>query len=232
LVINIRRAGVDDKSAIAAIKLASWPGETADTIQIANAMSEGTHVTHVAENEVVVVGFVDGFLTMSIDRQRRWEVDLLAVHPDFQRLGIASRLVEATTQVARDAGAVLSRGLVHVENSASQGTFARCGYHLDEKTCGLYVASESENRAVAVPITAHLISVNTFNYRGLWLEGELTPASFAAANAIRTCSGWDVAGALIPLHDENAVNAAVDAGWQQVGHYQWWCLSCSASGQL
>jgi ribosomal protein S18 acetylase RimI-like enzyme len=97
-------------------------GSIADAKRIAVLLTKPERITYVAESQGHVVAFVDAFLTLSAVGVRHWEVDLLAVHPDFQRRGFACQLIDIITSSGQDMGAVLTRALVHVDNQASQAT--------------------------------------------------------------------------------------------------------------
>jgi ribosomal protein S18 acetylase RimI-like enzyme len=224
--IEIRQAAVEDVDAIASVKRAVWRDEAADGAHIAGILARADHATHVAESHGVIVGFVDGFVTHSVQGVPRWEVDLLAVHPEHQRQGIAARLVAASAGAGRSQGAAIARGLVHVENVASQRAFARCGYQVDEQVCALYVSSDQIGSSLDLPSGLHFILVNTLNYRGVWLEGQLSPAGFTAAQWFRAQRGLDISGAVVPLSQVKAVQAAQEAGYHCVGDYQWWLRAC------
>jgi hypothetical protein len=79
-----------------------------------------------------------------------------------------------------------------------------------------------EQVAESVAAGLHLVQVQTFSYRGLWLEGVLTAATLH--NGITECSRrkLDIAGAVIPLHQQEAFGAAEQLGFKAVGEYQWW----------
>lgn len=57
-------------------------------------------------------------MTYTLEGLARWEVDLLAVHPDFRGKGIAAQLVSPITKTGKARGANFARGLVEVENMA------------------------------------------------------------------------------------------------------------------
>ena len=220
--MNIRHATPADAVALQAIKRAVWPEEDADLAAIAVALNQPDHQTQVAvAADGTVIGFADGFLTLAADESRRWEVDLLAVHPTHQRQGTGQALVAAVTAAGRDFGAVTARALIQVENRGSQKTFAYTGYSLKPTVCHLLINTDGPDDQAPVPPGAHLVPVITFNYRGLWIEGQRAQA-FGAGRAIRARHGWDVAGAVIPETAPAELRAAEAAGYANVGAYQWW----------
>jgi ribosomal protein S18 acetylase RimI-like enzyme len=223
LTIEIRRAITQDAPDILRLKLATWPSEKLKGVaSISEVIQQPDHATFIAFVEGVPAGFVDGFITYSIEGLSRWEVDLLAVHPDFRGKGIAAQLVELSTGAGREMGAKSARGLVEIENIASQRTFARCGYELDNQVRALHISSELVEGAYPLPENAHLINVNTINYQGVWLEGQFSENAFWAGQAHRTQQGWDLTGAVIPSNEPTAIETAQVTGFILIGEYQWW----------
>ncbi len=221
--IEIRPAKAGDAARISAIKAAVWD-DPGDAERIARVITEPDHATLVAVYDGVVAGFVDSFLTLSRQGVCRWEIDLLAVHPDCQRWGLARQLIAASTASGREMGASLARAAVRIDNIASQKTFARCGYRLDDTVCELHVSPESADTQANPPDGAHLIPVNTFNYCGIWLEGEISPEAIAAAQGMKTRRDMDVVGAVVPVEQRDAVGIVRDAGFNLIGQYQWLLL--------
>jgi GNAT superfamily N-acetyltransferase len=225
-MIAIRDALLEDAPAIRAIKDVVWPDDATSEGYIVKVMAQSDHHTTLALVDNVPAGWVSGFMTAARDGQCRWEVDLLAVHPEFRGQGIAPRLIEVSVQAGRARGAEVARALIHVENRASQGAFARCGFALSEPTCGLYISADAPSTPPehASRDDLHLISVCTLNYRGVWLEGALDAAGFRLAQAVRTRYGWDVAGAVIVHSAALVTEAAQSCGYDLVGDYAWWTL--------
>ena len=220
---SIRPAQTSDAAGIAVVQVKVWPDEHADIQRIANVIEDTDHMTHVAEKDGHIVGFVDGFITRSEAGRLRWEVDLLAVHPDFQQRGIAKRMIRASGQSGREFGVILSRTLIHVDNRGSMKAFAGCGYHVQGEQCGLFISS-SDNPLLQQETEAnsYLVSVRTMKYYGLWVEGKLSEAGFKVANAVRVQHNLDLAGVVIPGREAAAVRAACSTGYQYIGQYQYW----------
>ncbi len=76
--IKIRQATLDDAEGIATVKQLVWPEEDVNVEQIRRAIIDEQHVTHVAADSTMIIGFIDGFLTQNASSCRRWEVDLLS----------------------------------------------------------------------------------------------------------------------------------------------------------
>ena len=205
---------------IVAVKRFVWPEETADVAQVKTAIAAPEHAVFVALDADRVVGFVDGFLTRSVEGIRRWEVDLLAVHPDYLRRGLGRRLVQASTDAGRQRGAAWARALIAVENVASQRTFARCAYRPDDGgICDLYVCSTGRS-----PRGLYTIPVVTFNYTGLWLEGEWNDVVLDAAQMVGLDDFGDLIGAVIPTGHIQDGRVSRAWGAERVGRYRWWVL--------
>jgi GNAT superfamily N-acetyltransferase len=234
-----RATAAKHATGIAQVRQAVWPDDdTADSSAldeaILDALQDSNRVTYVAVEDDRVVGFADGFLTISAEGVPRWEVDLLAVHPEFRERKIGQKLVTASVEAGQEMGAKQGRALVQFENYASQQTFARCGFDTDSSECILFVSSGSAAnfftpqqandrlKTADIPPDVHLISVRTLYYRGLWLEGELSFDAFDATQAIREHYRWDIAGAVIPVTEQAAVQAARSAGYKKMDRYWWW----------
>jgi hypothetical protein len=153
-------------------------------------------------------------------------VDLLGVHPAYQRQGIGSQLVQATTTAGWQMCADSARGLIAVQNVASQKAFARAGYWVEERPLNLWVSSIHNSQVTThnsqLPLASYLLPVITLNYRGLWLEGQLSTAAFQAAQTICARKSWDIAGVLIPIEDSALNEAAHQANYAFVNQFQFW----------
>lgn len=222
MMTNVRRATSQDAAAIATLKAACWPGETTDPTHMAGVITEPDHATLVIVVDDALVGFVDGFLTLAPDGARRWEIDLLAVAPDFQGQGLGRVLIGACFGAGRRFAPRFARALIALDNAPSQGAFARTQFIQQPDPLTLMIATEGSDTHTPAPPDAHLIPVQTLSYRGVWLEGTRTPAAFAAAQAIRARFGWDTAGSVIPHSSPDLLSAAQSSGYTPVGDYQWW----------
>ncbi|MBZ0279618.1 MAG: GNAT family N-acetyltransferase [Anaerolineae bacterium] len=231
-MVLIRRANEQDIEDIIQVKQAVWPDEAADAALMRQVIWDAAHLTQVAIVDDGVVGFVDGFNTLSLKGVPQWNLDLIAVHPAFQGRGIASDLMRANTGAGRDTGAGQARGLVAVDNVASQRTFMRCGYVCDEVVCGLYVGGDFSGELGSLSNTElarNIIPVTTLNYRGLWVENAWTNPIFAMALGMAQAQSGQIIGAVIPLGERGAVDVAQVYHLELVGHYQWWMLDFTES---
>lgn len=230
LDFEIRRAVLDDAEGIARVNNAVWAGDDLQPALVVKSLQIAWHVGHVALVDNMIVGFVDSFLTPTQEGDLRCEVNLIAVLAEYRGQGIARALVSDTNEAGRDLGASSARAWIKVDNVASQRTFAKSGYQVNEEPCDLYVAAgdipaEFLDWDNLMPRRTHVIPVVTFQYEGLWLEGEFLPETFTAAQAMRVNKDGMIAGAVIPISQQNAIQAAVDAGYALIGRYQWWHIA-------
>jgi len=229
--LRVRQAVPGDVAGIVGTKRAVWPDDVVDQSIVATAVSDPRHTILVAVSDDVIVGFVDGFLTISDSGVARWEVDLLAVDPRFRRCELGERLVRASTEAGHSMGATVARALVRFDNAPSQRLFARCGYRPEEGACCLFVSSDLESARIYVRTRhgVHVVPVRTLNYRGLWLEGGCK----GAHSDVQVDGDWDLFGSVISLKNAEATRAVLAAGFSRIGRYRWWvseigCLSCEA----
>jgi len=89
-----------------------------------------------------VVGFVAAFLTRGLGGGC-WEIDLLAVHPDWGRRGIATRLIRAASDDGKGA-APRARAVVALENEGSAGAFLRAGFRAQPEVQELFIGRFEE----------------------------------------------------------------------------------------
>lgn len=221
---EVRSATVEDANAIGGIIKAVWPDSEINIDRIENVISNTEHSTMVVTLEGALAGFVDGFMTTSVDCIRRWEVDLLAVDPQYQRRGIAASLAIANTHEGFQRGATLARGLVAVDNVGSQKSFERCGYKLGESICDLMVfISRSRSSLGQIEVTkASIFAVQTMNYTGLWIEGDRVSKSFEQGKLQLATTDYDLVGAVIPENEEELIQESQKIGYERVGRFHWW----------
>lgn len=219
---RIRSAVAADAGAIGALKSRVWPRESVNSFRIQEALSHPGHAALTAWCDADLAGFVDGFLTRSAAGLPRWEVDLLAVAPEHQGRGLGTRLVTASLQSGGEMGARVARGLVRLDNLASQRVFEHCGFSLCPQHLVLYVLGGFDGSCPDGPVEGHWVQVQTFGYSGLWLEERFTETALKMAAGACRARGLDQAGALIPAEDGAALQAARRLGCTLVGEYQWW----------
>lgn len=217
---TLRNASIQDAADLARIIELSL-GDIVDTTHIESVLAGSTRVSIVGESDGHVAGFAHGFLTQSAEGLQRWELDLLAVAPEMRGKGLGRALVEACTCEGWRLNARMARALIAVNNFASQRAFAVAGYDCHAQVHGLFVVHGSaRNLQGAQPENPQLIPVRTLTYEGVWLEGALTHDLVNAALAIAP-----LAGAVIPMNDEEQRALLVNRGFRLIGEYQWWLSS-------
>lgn len=218
---GIRLAEPQDADSIAGLMQLTWPDQSSQG-QIPAVIGNPDHATYVAFDGETPVGFIDGFRTCARNGTLRWEVDLLAVHPDWRAQGIGRGLVSACMQSAVHHQAVTARGLIQVENIASQCTFRSSGFILIPQILELYVSHCGNGNIDPQDSKGTFIPVQTLSYCGLWLEDDFSPAALNHAQAERARKNLDLVGALIPAVQKDSILAAQAAGYSRVNSYQWW----------
>lgn len=214
--VTIRPARQQDAPSIAAVAGQVWPEEPLDPATIARLIAETERSTAVAELTGVIVGFVDGFATETLHGTARWEVDLLAVGPGAQGLGIGRRLVASSVAAGVAAGATSARGLIRSGNVASERVFHACGFLADDFVSRLWIAEGLAAEPGGEP--GCIIPVVTFRYQGVWLEEVTADRLRSLRRAVRA----SLVGAVIPLDDAGAIRAATQAGMQPDGEFRFW----------
>jgi ribosomal protein S18 acetylase RimI-like enzyme len=125
-IIRAFDGSLDDAEGLLAVEKATFNEAPYSPEQVQAMLTEGPQRAWLALGEDDVVGFVLGFPTFGL-RPPCWEIDLLAVHPDWTGLGLASRLIRAASAhgmtVARAA-----RAAVATDNHASARAFTRVGF--------------------------------------------------------------------------------------------------------
>lgn len=227
-MVTFRSASVHDVTGIIEVKRSVWPDEeNADLDYILSVIEQPEHSTLVAELDGQIIGFVDGFSTLSADSVYRWEIDLLAVHPAQHRRGIASELIRLSCEAGVSAGMMLARALIHRDNLPSERAFLCCGFSLMNEMGWLYTASakaSEDNFCLCLEDDDHLIPVTTLNYRGIWIEGGQTTNSLIIARHMCSVHGLDVAG-LVTVRTDDAKCSELEAhGYQQVGPYRYFTM--------
>jgi GNAT superfamily N-acetyltransferase len=220
--VEILPADDDDAEGIAQIIEAVWEGGPADPHQIVRALQVGDHGALVARKGQDVLGFVDAFPTFSPGGHYRWEVDLLAVHPDCTRRRIGARLVTESVIMGAQRGANLARSLVRVDNKSGERLFAYCAFQAESDPVNLFMAFGAITTQRTLPDRLHLIPVETFSYQGAWVEGEITPESLSWLGTVCVGHGGGALGVLIPVKAESTQHAAKLAGFGNVGRFRWW----------
>jgi len=227
LCADLRPATTDDAPALADLIRCVWPEEDPALSTIVGALGAPDHATYVAIVDGRVMGMCDGFLTLDADGCRRWEVDLVAVHPDQRGRGLGARLIAASSAAGQARGAAYARGLIAVANAPSQRAFQRNGYQADPVVRELYICRALAGEELDLPAGVSLVPVHTLTYRGGWIEGQVTEQALRAAQTIGAARGWDCVGILLAADDDLRRTAAA-LGFAWVGAYRWWRRALAA----
>ena len=104
--------------------------------QVRTMLTGGPQRAWLAFSQDQVVGFVTAFCTAGL-RGPCWEIDLLAVHPDWTGQGLATRLIQAAVSPGR-AKPRCTRAVVATNNPGSARAFVRAGFRRAER-CKLLI---------------------------------------------------------------------------------------------
>ncbi len=220
--ITVRRAVPNDAEGIVSLHRETWPTDVIIEESVSGLLAKKTHVAFVALEASKVVGYADGFSTFDSQGTRRWELDLLAVQSDIRGNGIGTALIEAQKTHAASAEVGLIRGLVRTENSGGHGAFDGAGFEVDPVVYNLYTGLLPDDSLTDVPSLTHLIPIETFTYRGFWIEGRIRPDTLSDIQTVATSGDRSTVGMLIPEH--NRYQGLVDAipDFVNRGSFQWW----------
>jgi len=135
-MVRVFDGSLRDAEGLLAVEKATF-NESPYTAQQVQAMLGGdAQRAWLATGDGQVIGFVVAFLTRGL-RGPCWEIDLLAVHPEWTRRGLATRLIRAASIYGAQV-ADRTRGVVSTENSGSARAFERAGFRRAER-CELVV---------------------------------------------------------------------------------------------
>jgi ribosomal protein S18 acetylase RimI-like enzyme len=135
-IIRVFGGSLEDAEGLLGVEKATFNESPYTAKQVQTILSSDAQRAWLAIGEGQVVGFVVAFLTHGL-RGAHWEIDLLAVHPEWTGRGLATRLIGvAATYGACVAGR--TRAVVSTENSGSGRAFERAGFHRSER-CELLI---------------------------------------------------------------------------------------------
>lgn len=117
----------DDAHDILLVDRATFAECPYSVAQIVALLADGSQHIWLAEADGEPAGFVSAFATHTL-RGLGWEVDLLAVRPEYRRRGIARALVRMAVAGAAGSDAERSRAVVAAENHASRRAFEAAGF--------------------------------------------------------------------------------------------------------
>ena len=226
---DIRPAVAADLPGLMQVKRLTWPEEEVNPGQAEKVLGDPAHAVFVAEVQGQVAGFIDGFITRSAQGDLRWEVDLLAVHPDWRGRQLGQGLILACLKAGQKRRAAFARALIQVENRASQLSFERCGFQCQSKVLSLYIAPGNEDRTPSAGSAGHVLAVHTINYSGLWLEENTSKRSLMAARAACWQANCELVGTLVIQVNLTDNEMMSELGFTKIGDYHWWTLPFETS---
>lgn len=147
-IIRTFDGSLADAQGLLAVEQATFDESPYSAEQVRAMLSSGVQHTWLALAGDEVAGFVIAFATHGL-RGPSWEIDLLAVHPDWRGHRLGTRLIRAASaqgvEVARQA-----RAVVATDNPASARAFARAGFR-STATCELLIYRADEHTARPQP---------------------------------------------------------------------------------
>lgn len=155
-----------------------------NTGQVREMLTEGPMRAWLAIGDGQIVGCVIAFLTTGL-RGPSWEIDLLAVLPEWTRRGLATRLIRTASaqgaQLARQA-----RAVVATDNVASMRAFQRAGFRPGPDVHQLLIARPQEQGPLLLEVqdvTIH--EADSAAELAAWLPGEGASWRFGQADRSR-----------------------------------------------
>ena len=119
---------LEDAQGILAIDRATFDDCPYPPERITRLLMAGEQRAWVAEVDGSVAGFVAAFPTRTLQAES-WEVDVLAVHPQYKRQGIGTALIkQAVRGMALRHSSGQARAVVMVKNHASRRAFEAAGF--------------------------------------------------------------------------------------------------------
>ena len=119
---------LEDAQGILAIDRATFDDCPYPPERIVRLLTAGEQRAWVAEVDGSVAGFVAAFPTRTLQAES-WEVDVLAVHPQYKRQGIGTALIkQAVRGMALRHSSGQARAVVMVKNHASRRAFEAAGF--------------------------------------------------------------------------------------------------------
>jgi GNAT superfamily N-acetyltransferase len=126
-----------DAEGLLAVERAAFNECPYDAEQVRVMLAEGPQHAWLAIGDAGAVGFVIAFPTHGL-QGARWEIDLLAVLPEWRGRGLATRLIRA----ASGHGMTLTRqarAVVATDNNGSMRAFTRAGFRVEPGMCRLLI---------------------------------------------------------------------------------------------
>jgi len=170
-----------DAEGLLAVERATFDESPYTPEQVRAMLVEGPQRAWLAVQDEGVAGFAIGFPVAGLHGSW-WEVDLLAVHPDWRGRRLGHRLIEAA--MAHGAGvARKARALVADDNGASEQAFLRAGFRVIPGDRELFILRPGETaRRNPTRWNGHVREASSRSEAMEWLAclpGAGPPAGFA-----------------------------------------------------
>ncbi len=136
-VIRAFDGSLADAEGLLAVERATFDESPYDARQVRDMLTAGPQRAWLAVGDGRVVGFVIAFPASGL-RGRWWEIDLLAVLPDWQGRGVATALVRTAAR-AGAAVADRARAVVADDNQPSLRAFVRAGFRIGAEPAHLLI---------------------------------------------------------------------------------------------
>lgn len=105
--------------------------------QLQAMLTRGSQRAWLAIEDGEPCGFVVAFPISSLEGVW-WEIDLVAVHPDWEGQGVGRELIRTAATAGEHLGCQ-ARAVVSAENVRSARAFASAGFRASPEACGLYI---------------------------------------------------------------------------------------------
>jgi ribosomal protein S18 acetylase RimI-like enzyme len=211
-IIRAFDGSLADAEGLLAVEKATFDVSPYTAEEVQAMLAHGPQRAWLAFGQDQVVGFVTAFSTAGLHGPC-WEIDLLAVHPDWTGQGLATRLIQAAA-AHRVAGvprtrapALLSRAVVATNNPGSARAFMHAGFRRAGR-CKLLIfrpGEQSSHPWLALNLTVREVG-----------REELAPLTVIASEAKHRheYSRWHspsaeleiASGAARPCNDDSATN--------------------------
>jgi [ribosomal protein S18]-alanine N-acetyltransferase len=124
LSLKIRACGLDDIPRVLAIERVSFDDPYPESLFV-SFLERFPDGFRVAERNGTLAGYC---VILRLSDIHAFVITSLAVHPDFKRSKIATRLLEDAYSIARKNGAMRMRLQVAMDNIAAQNLYSRFGF--------------------------------------------------------------------------------------------------------
>jgi ribosomal protein S18 acetylase RimI-like enzyme len=131
-----------DAKGLLAVEKATFDESPYSATQVQTMLSGGSQRAWLALAGSKVIGFAIAFATAGLSGPC-WELDLLAVHPQWRGRRLATRLIRAAAAGSPE-GIGRMRAVVATDNGASARAFAQAGFQPAAETCTLLIYRPQE----------------------------------------------------------------------------------------